>query len=186
MRRGLGSAKSTIKSEALFKGWLGASSTKKEEPQEDGHLCLSASREDQSSDEEEMNCDVADQREEESFETDEKPALDLLTLDEKPTEAIVPNDDDQAQEEIAHEKAPKREGTALLAGQEASNVMAKIEEDGKKPNAREHILVLVGTYSIGKERIVKGASKPSRVVSYTYRALRYREGYQFEDLLQRS
>lgn len=169
LRRGLGSAKSTIKSEELFKGWLG----NKKEEDDDGHLCLTAK------DEKEMNCDVADV---ESEEEKEKPELDALTLDEAEPDEAMP---DAELEDASKAEAKEEEETSLLA--EEVKTTKEEEVDEKKPRTKEHFLVLVGTYSIGKERIVKGllTSAPALELYAESTLDSYRQSYWVQDLLQR-
>ena len=153
----------------MFKGWLG----NKKEEEVDGHLCLNVK------DEKEMNCDVADV---ESEEEKEKPELDALTLDEAKLDEVM------ADAELADlsKAEAKEEGEASLLA-EGSKAKKEEEIDDKKPRAKEHFLVLVGTYSIGKERIVKGliSSAPACELFAEVFLDSHRESHRIQDLLQR-
>lgn len=153
LKRGFKDGAQTLKSEKMIKSWLGAASVKAEVKEERQVVCDSH-----------------------EAEVVENQAAASLAQDRYHD---APDDKSEEYEELGdhgldedEDDAPARQATFLADQPEPSEEGNKDEgalevEDDKKCK-KDRILVLVGTYSIGKERLVKGEPSERHRVCLLY------------------
>lgn len=153
LKRGFKDGAQNLKSEKMIKSWLGCASVKdevkdevKEETKPEESEDLKPFKETDQADgrEAELEEDAEFQRDCSQFRDDESARDPDEDLDEQP----LPPDDPLVDEFDVPDAANRLEYEDLKP----------VFPEDDKVDRKDRILVLVGTYSIGKERLVKGAS----------------------------
>lgn len=172
LKRGFKDGAQTLKSEKMIKSWLGAAEPKREPKEEEEEHKPGQPKKEESN--EVTASDRSHQSQPEAGRDDEDDGAayqrecSLFRDDES---AHDPGDEGDQDDDLDPQDDPMvddfdvpEEASKNVKPEELKPVAlapAETEDDKSSVVSKERILVLVGTYSVGKERLVKGAALPS-------------------------
>ncbi|GAA98088.1 uncharacterized protein L969DRAFT_102230 [Mixia osmundae IAM 14324] len=187
LRKGYQGGQQRAKQEVKFKDWLGVTGVKTEVKDEVKEEIKNESAADllggnAFDDEEEMEDSMRDPDEDSMFDREDSQAPQIDEEEDEEADTLVDSPSVNARADFishspGHETLPdlptvKEELEPSTITSEVINSVRDHDEDSKvddkqamktdpdvKPSKREHILVLVGTYSVGKEKIFKGIAQ---------------------------